>query len=152
MTNNIIKRLLVPEVMAGVAIIIGCFYLMSLVSDMPRASALLPYIVLWSGITLSVAMILVEVKKSFENREREPFFVDKQRFAIGAILSCLYVPAVGFIGFYTSTLVFIPLVGWIFGYRNKRVMAIVTAAFMAGIYFIFSFVMGKELPAELLFN
>ena len=152
MKNSLIKHLLIPETIAGILVIIACSYLLGMVSDMPRASALLPAIVLWIGILLSAVMIVSEIKKTLSGREKKPFFVDVSRFAIAAFFSCIYVPAVHFVGFYTSTLVFIPLVGWIFGYRNKKVTCLVTLTFMAGLYLIFSFVMGKDLPAELLFS
>ncbi|NVK43421.1 MAG: tripartite tricarboxylate transporter TctB family protein [Oceanospirillaceae bacterium] len=148
MKKTIIRGLLVPETIAGVVIIAACSYLLGRVENMPKASALLPELVLWFGMILASVMIFTEVKKSFKSEESNVFFVDVNRFLIAAVLSCIYVPAVHFIGFYSATALFVPLTAWMFGYRNKRVIASVSVIFIASLFVIFSLIMGKELPSE----
>lgn len=147
MKKNIIRGLLVPESIAGAVIISACVYLLGRVDAMPKASALLPGAVLWFGIVLSSIMIFSGIKNRLNSDGDIPFFVDANRFLIAAVLSCLYVPAVHFIGFYSATILFVPSTAWIFGYRNKQVIATVSIVFIASLFVIFSLIMGKELPS-----
>lgn len=150
--KHIIGRYIFPESVTGVVIISVCLYLLSLTEQMPRTSSLLPQIVLWSGIALSFIMIIQEFRKRRTNEEEKGFFVDTRRFFIAAALCSLYIPSVHYIGFYSSTIIFIPITAFLFGYRKKRVMAISTTIFVIGLLVIFSLIMGKDLPSEFFLN
>ncbi|MHA6964525.1 tripartite tricarboxylate transporter TctB family protein [Zobellella denitrificans] len=146
--KSIIGRCIFPETIAGIIIISACLYLLTLTENMPRTSSLLPQIILWSGVILSATMITQELRKRLKEQEDKTFFIDKRRFLIAATLCCLYIPSVHFVGFYSSTILFIPITALLFGYRNKTVTIAATTIFITGLFVIFSLIMGKELPSE----
>lgn len=72
-----------------------------------------------------------------------------RRFATIIALSAVYVVAVSLAGFFLSTLLIIPAMAVVIGYRNYPVIAVSALIFCAITYAIFALFLRVPLPAEL---
>lgn len=116
-----------------------------------RASAYLPTAVLGFACFLSAIWAIQSVVSI--RRERPALAVDPseaRRMITLAVLSALYALAIGWIGFFTSTIIFLPLAGVLLGYRNVIGLVIATAAFLALLYAVFGLLLNTPLPPELI--
>lgn len=115
----------------------------------PRASAYLPVAVLGLTCALSVAWAVQSIIAI--RRERPTLAVDPaeaRRLVTLGLLSLLYALAMTTIGFFTSTILFLPLAALALGYRNWRGIALATAAFIGVLYAVFGLLLQTPLPAE----
>lgn len=137
-----------PDNIAAVICIAASASLLTLSLKMPKMSALLPTAMLVAMIVLSLALIARGLVGASHEKPRAGVFVSLHRFfwAISSVLG--YVVAVDFIGFYTSSVIMIPAVAWIFGYRNPWRLALATVLFVGGTALIFQVGMNREFPAE----
>lgn len=147
MTNQTGSRILQPDNIAGVVLIAACAWLLTKVTDMPEMSALLPIAMLSTMIALSVLMILRNLIRA-EAIAVKPVFSSLSRFLLVVVCVGFYVLAVATIGFYTSTLIMLPAVAWLFGYRSIKGIALATLIFVGGIALIFLVLMNQSLPPE----
>lgn len=74
------------------------------------------------------------------------------RFAIVVAAVVLYVVGIGSVGFFTSTVVMVPGLAMLIGYRNVPVALIATAGFCAVLYGVFRLLLAVPLPPERLFQ
>ena len=117
----------------------------------PRASAYLPTAVLGLACALSLAWVVQSVLAI--RRERPTLRLDPartRRLLTLAALSLLYAVAIVGIGFFTSTMLFIPLSALLLGYRNAGGLVIATAAFAVLLYTVFGLLLRTPLPPELI--
>lgn len=116
-----------------------------------RASAYLPTAVL--GFTAFLSVIWAIQSIIAIRREVPSFAVDPaeaRRMVTLAVISVLYALSIGWVGFFTSTVVFLPLASVSLGYRNVIGVAIATLAFMALLYAVFHLLLKTPLPPELI--
>lgn len=136
------------EGIAAIVIILGASALLVEAVPMPTMSAMLPIAMLVFLIGLGAIMLVrnVIVRRKGVVQER---LVRRPKRAIGAYFAIvIYTLSVSLIGFYTSTVLMVPLVGWIFGYRNLPRLMLATAIFVGSIFVIFNLAMGQEFPVE----
>jgi len=137
---------LVPELAFAALIFAGCGWLLLHALDLPAMSALLPVAML---VLLMVLAAIRAATVLMRGTGPTGLSIDHPlRAAGGFAVLILYAFAVQLLGFYTSTIVMLPLVAWIFGYRNPRGLALATVLFVGGIYIIFSLLMGQRFPEE----
>jgi hypothetical protein len=119
-------------------------------TDFPRASAYLPVAVLGLTCALSLAWAVqsvLAIRREPPTLRLDP--AETRRLLTLAGLSLLYALAIVELGFFTSTIVFIPLAGLLLGYRDARGLAIATAAFFLLLYAVFGLLLRTPLPPEL---
>ncbi len=148
MKPEVSGRLWSADATAGVVLIGASAYLLNDAFGMPGASRMLPVVVLWIAIVLSVNLIVGSIRRRINGQAAKAFFVNKKLFFIAAAIACVYMPSVELVGFYTATTVLIPLTSWLFGYRNIKVIAATTLGFVGGMLTIFTAVMSSNFPAE----
>lgn len=129
-------------------IIIGSLALLLNAMGLPTMSALLPVTMLMCLIGLAAALVVTQYLRR-ESLPKDLGMGDLPRVFGAFAALILYVLAVQYIGFYTSTIFMIPLVAWSFGYRSLRGLALATAIFVGAIYIIFSIFMGQRFPEEI---
>ena len=126
------------EGIAAIVIMLGASALLVEAVPMPTMSAMLPIAMLVFLIGLGAIMLVrnVIVRRKGVVQER---LVRRPKRAIGAYFAIvIYTLLVSLIGFYTSTVLMVPLVGWIFGYRNLPRLMLATAIFVGSIFVIFN--------------
>lgn len=78
----------------------------------------------------------------------EPFFQHLGYFAGSIALIAAYIFLVGNLGYFTSTILFIPVMAIMLGYYRPVGILLTTAAFVGGIYIVFVQLFSRRLPAE----
>lgn len=116
------------------------------------ASAYLPSAVLGLAFLLSLIWALQNVIAllkggwSTDTTKKEDWSKLLSFFSIVLV----YVAAIPLIGFFTMTIVFIPVVTILLGYRKKSVLLGAPIVFVAALYLLFGLVLQVQLPDELL--
>lgn len=117
----------------------------------PRASAYLPVAVLGLSCALGFAWTVQSV---LAIRREPPTFrvepAEARRLVTLAVLSLIYALGVEHVGFFTATVLFLPIAGLALGYRNARGLALATLAFIALLYGVFGLLLRTPLPPELI--
>jgi hypothetical protein len=108
-----------------------------------------PSLLLW--LTLAGALVMTAmaalrliVKERGEAEAIEQIVVARLVIAVGLTLA--YVAAFIWLGYWPSTIVFLPLFSWVFGFRNIWVIAGITALFSAATWFVFTKLLYIQIP------
>lgn len=147
MSKSDTHRLLRVETLTAIGIFAAAAGFLIPTAGLPPLSALLPAAMLISLMVLAVIMLLADQRRVSAGEPAEPVTKAPKRVFGAFILVILYALSVDFIGFYISTAVAVPLVAYVFGYRNPLGLAAATLIVLAAIYLIFSFAMSQEFPA-----
>ncbi|SDM25721.1 Tripartite tricarboxylate transporter TctB family protein [Modicisalibacter muralis] len=132
---------------AGLSLI-GVVYAM----EFPRDSAYLPTAVL-SLLTLLLVMWATKAFVLVRQQRTEPLQFQKgevRRFVVLVIASIALIAISPWLGFTTSFLIFVPLTGFLLGYRKWKWLVLTGVVFTALIYLVFIVLLSRPLPAELL--
>ncbi|MBJ3774877.1 tripartite tricarboxylate transporter TctB family protein [Acuticoccus mangrovi] len=79
-----------------------------------------------------------------------PSPLEALRFAIVVVAAVLYVYGVIHVGFFTSTVIMVPVLAAALGYRNWLASLIATVIFVAVLYGVFHMLLAIPLPPETL--
>jgi len=71
-------------------------------------------------------------------------------FVIMLLTSIIYINGVTYVGYVTSSLIFIPLVTWVIGFRRPLYILLVTLIYILSVYVLFEVIFDRPLPSELL--
>lgn len=82
--------------------------------------------------------------------ERLPAGDELGRLATIIAAVVVYILCVQYLGFFTATIVMIPLLSGLVGYRNWRISLLVTAGFVVVLYAVFRLLLSIPLPPETL--
>jgi putative tricarboxylic transport membrane protein len=63
-------------------------------------------------------------------------------------MMALYIFAIDKIGYYTTTIIYIPVMAWLLGYRSKTVIIASTAIYLGVVLVVFDILFERELPEE----
>lgn len=139
-------RLLRPESLTAIGIVLVSAGLLLPTFEIRPLSALLPATMLISLILLA-AWMFVSDQRSASKKEAGKAMTKSPKRVLGAfVLVVLYALSVDFVGFYTSTALSVPLVAYLFGFKNPFGLAIATIIVLSVIYLIFGFAMNQEFP------
>ncbi len=83
-----------------------------------------------------------------ETGEVEPFFISPGYFVAAITMLTAYVLMVGQLGYFSSTILFIPAMALALGYRRPLGILLTTGAFVGMIYLIFVVMFRRRLPTE----
>lgn len=109
-----------------------------------------PSLLLWltlAGALVMIAMALFKhaTKAGTENTVLEQIGVTRLAIAVG--LTFAYLAGFIWLGYWPSTVVFLPLFSWVFGFRNVLVIVAITALFSATTWFVFTKLLYIQIPA-----
>jgi hypothetical protein len=148
MSDTKFTKLLTPQnLAAGICILVSFAFLRSAWS-FPGMSMMLPVAMLLAMILLSSAIIIRSYIAPVPETSGTPFFVAKRKFLSAVAIIIIYALAVEFVGFYTSTVIMVPVASWVFGYRSPAGIALATTIFVGGIALIFLVLMNRSFPTE----
>lgn len=102
-------------------------------------------------IVLAALAALLFVRGARMGAQRADAPVVMVWFAFLAFLACTiaYVAAVAYIGFFTASVVYIPLVAWLIGLRQHWLNALVTVIFLLATWLVFVALFARPLPKEI---
>ncbi|WBU53980.1 tripartite tricarboxylate transporter TctB family protein [Paracoccus sp. SCSIO 75233] len=147
MSNPDRSRLLRPETLTAIGIFVAAAVFIVPTFDLPPMAALLPAAMLVSLMILAAFLLVNDQRKAAAGEPAETMTRSPKRVALAFGLVVLYALSVDFIGFYVSTAISVPLVAYVFGFRNPVGLATATVIVLAAIYLIFSIAMSQEFPA-----
>ncbi len=106
---------------------------------------------LWAFLlTLCSLILYLKVLAGKESEDPKPGRLDiVLRFIV---LLMLYIPAIKFIGYFISTIVFLPVAMWLLGYRNRIAIIVITIAWMLLSYVLFFRILHVALPQGILIS
>ena len=134
---------------AGVVIFTLCALLYQITLSFPTESAQFPRIVLIFMLGLSGWMVLRSfIFADWRNMSHETFFIHTGRFALAVATMGLYIFGINYLGYYTMTTLYIPIMAVLLGYRNKFAIIFSTVIYMAIILIVFDLLFERQLPKE----
>lgn len=139
-------RLIRPETLTALGIIVLAAAFLIPTADLRPISALLPAAMLVGLIVLSGFLLLADQRKASAGDPAKSVTHAPKRVIGAFLLIVAYALATDFIGFYVSTAVTVPLVAWIFGYRRPAGLLIATVIVVGAIWAIFDFGMSQDFP------
>ncbi len=98
-------------------------------------------------MVFSAVLLIADQRKAAAGEAAQRVTKAPKRVLLAFLLIVAYAVSVDFVGFYVSTAVAIPLVAYVFGYRNPLGLAIATVIMLSMIYLIFGVAMSQEFPA-----
>lgn len=122
----------------------GVWYAASL-GEGPRV---FPLLILTPAVVLG-PLIMVRGQRKLAMGDNPAFFESPRRFFQLLLMLFLLILGVQYIGFFTTTVVLIPVTAWTLGYRNLKVIAGTTALFLGFIYLLFIEIFSRPLPPEI---
>lgn len=130
------------------ALFVLCLLAWSRSARFPDDAIVFPRIVIALLAVLSVAMLAKTFLGSGVATERRRFFIDGRRFGLTALAILAYVVAVSVLGYFTATIVFLPLMALGLGYRRPFPLALMAAFFCGAVFLVFVVMFERPLPPE----
>ncbi|WP_319518532.1 tripartite tricarboxylate transporter TctB family protein [uncultured Martelella sp.] len=147
MSDDRKNRLLRPETLTAIGLMVAAAAFLIPTAELRPISALLPAAMLIGLIVLAVLLLIGDQRRAARGEVAEPV-TKSPRQVIGAFCLILaYMLGCDFLGFYPSTIVVIPLVAWIFGFRNPLGLLAATVIVVGAIWLVFDFGMSQDFPA-----
>lgn len=138
--------LLRPESLTALGIVVVSAALLLPTWELRPISALLPGVMLIALIVLGAVMLIQDQRKARRADAAQPISEAPLRVLGAFLLIAGYAISTDLIGFYPSTIIIVPLVAYIFGYKSPIGLAIATLVVVGAIYLIFDFAMSQEFP------
>ena len=134
---------------AGILIFAVCVLLFQHTLSLPTETAQFPRVVLIIMLGLSGWMILRSfVLADWRNMQYNAFFIHGGRFTLAVVTMGLYIVGINYLGYYTATIFYIPIMAALLGYRSKIVIVFSTVIYIAIILGVFDILFERQLPKE----
>ena len=120
-------------------------------SDIPAQARLFPRMIIGftAFVTLAMALRALWALRTDGGDSGWRMFENLGRWTIAVVALPLYVLGVSTIGYFTSTLIFIPALAIVLGYRRPVVAISIALVFDVLIYIVFIAVFERRLPADI---
>lgn len=102
---------------------------------------------------MMICSVILFVRGLFWPTEGERMTPDEmRRVGISMALTIAYVALIVPLGFFTASIIYIPLAAYVLGLRRHLLIWGATAIYMAGVYYLFVRIFYTPLPRELIFR
>ena len=125
------------------------------IQDMPSGAAMFPRLILGLAVFLSVCWLISTIlpRRRPAGGPRDeatphPFMENPGNLATFLMVIAAYIALIDVIGYFTSTIVFIPAAAFALGFRRVTYTAITVLLFVGFVYFIFVVLFNRPLPIE----
>lgn len=115
----------------------------------PKA-AMFPRLVTLLMLAFSAIYLIRSLLRAPITETGTPFFTNATRFIVALVLIATYVLIFPRVGFFTATLVFVPVFSIAIGFRKLPAALLGSAVFTLGAWLIFVGLLGRRLPPEVL--
>ena len=133
---------------AAVVMFVGTVLLFRHADTFPEEVALYPRLVIGLMVILSILMFLKSFTKAERQKAFEPFFIHRKRFLLCAVMMLSYIAGVQYLGFYSATLIFVPVAAFALGYRKRRVMVVAALSYLLFIFLVFGQLFDRPFTTE----
>lgn len=152
MSQNAPNRFWRPETLTAVCLIVVAAGFLIPTAALRPLSALLPATMLVALIALGVMLLVRDQRTALAGQPALAMTKAPKRVLAAFALIALYAFCVDFIGFYPATGISVPLVAFVFGYRQPLGLALATLIVLSAIWLIFSVAMFQEFPTGRLWS
>ena len=135
------------EAVAGVALVAFAAFAWYQSYSIRGAAAFFPSLVI---VALGFFSLVYLGRSLAAPRILAPVFQRSWVFVTVFVLSVIYAYAVVSVGYLTSTIVYIPLIAYLTGFRRPVYLAVATLTYMVCVYVLFEIVFRRPLPSEML--
>ena len=146
------KQKCLEEIFVVGILIILCIYVFLTAGSFKGTSSLFPRIV--SALTAILCFLQlgasVRSLRSLQNTQEEPVGSGRS-FLLASASLVVYAALIFLLGYYTATLLYLCASIYLFGYRKKLVIVLVSAGMIGFIYGLFHLLMYVNMPKGLLF-
>jgi len=101
---------------------------------------------------LSSVMLIQSFLPMFRATRIRPFFVKPANLLISLVGIFVYILAVQWLGYFTSSVVFIPVFASVLGERSWTMLGVSTILFLVMIYLVFVVAFERPVPIEIWFD
>ncbi len=108
-----------------------------------------PLMVMIPSMFLGVAIAVRSQNKSGQQEGKIPFFTNVRRFFLMVVYMLLFFLGMDYLGYFTTSIIMLPLLSWLLGYRKPKVVMIGTICFLSLIYLLFIVIFSRPLPQEI---
>ncbi len=115
---------------------------------LPSRAAMFPRLVIALLFGFSVIYLARSVWRASPERPAAPFFRNAGRLCVALMLIVGYVLIFPRIGFFTATVVFIPVFSIAIGLRRIVAAVLASMVFTTGAWIVFVLLLGRRLPPE----
>ena len=150
--------MLTKDTYLAIAIVVFSIVVLLGTLSYPYQSAYFPRFILILLGGLGCALFVKEIKKkkpptSEKNEDRAPFFQNPAfiKVSLMIVYSVVYMLAISYIGFFSTTIVAIPIMIWLLGVRKPSTIIISTGIVVFFIYLIFDIFLRVPFPEGFLF-
>jgi hypothetical protein len=137
------------EAMVGVVLVAFSAFALAQTLAISGGARIFPLI---SVGTLGLFSAIYLARSLLAPKETEPLVTRPGIFAIVVGLTLVYMNLAVAVGYITSTILYIPAVAWLIGFRRPVYLAVTTLVYLVTVYVLFEVIFGRALPPELLFE
>ncbi|GAB4391522.1 MAG: hypothetical protein Tsb0032_03650 [Kiloniellaceae bacterium] len=119
-------------------------------ASLPSDAAMFPRLALSALAVLALVYLVRSLLRARRAQATKPLFKNAGRFVLAFALIAIYVAVFPRIGFFTATLVFIPVFVMAMGMRRAPLIAIATLAYTVVTYVLFVVLLNRPLPDDLI--
>ena len=105
-----------------------------------------PSFVTGAMAVFGILIIIRSFREKYRHKDFGPYVINVGRFLFCVIATALYFFASTEIGFLLATMIFVPLLAWLSGYRSIKPLAIGSLVYMTAIYLVFDLAFNRPLP------
>ncbi|WP_443636008.1 tripartite tricarboxylate transporter TctB family protein [Candidatus Njordibacter sp. Uisw_058] len=117
---------------------------------LPQRVGLYPKTVTGLMFLFSALLIGRSFLPAFRNHEFEKFFLAGRRLILGIAVTAAYFFLAGKVGFFAMTVIYIPVLSYLSGYRELRTILLSTFVFCIVLWLTFDLAFNRPLPPEIL--
>lgn len=145
------RSMALNDLVTGVILFVGAALVLAHVQTFPDQAARLPEMVLIFMMACAGLLTLTAARRLRLERgmPRKSIFLDARRFAISVAAMGLYILGIQYLGFYTSTVLFMPAAAYVLGARGKVMVPMTTACFLLFVFLVFDLLLQRPLPPEI---
>jgi hypothetical protein len=136
------------DMVAGLVIFVGSAAGFAHTFTMYPEAAVFPRFILGFMALLSIYLVVKNHSAGQAEAKREAFFIYPPRLLLILVLMLSYMFLVNRLGYYTSTLIFLPGTAYALGFRNLVYIAMTTLLYLLFVFLVFNTLFSLPFPAE----
>ncbi len=133
------------EVAAGLALCGFCLFAWQQAAQLRSAAGMFPKAVI---VLMGFFSVIYLLRSIFNGSATDALFQQARMFAVVLIGSVIYTLLVVTVGYVTSTVIFVPLISWMIGFRRPLYIAVTTVVYVATAYLLFEVVFERPMPDD----
>lgn len=136
------------RLIAVIILAVTAYFWMESVEISAAEARMFPHMILMSMGVLSLLLFIRSFRIPRKQRA-EPVITSMPAFTLFVLTTVVYVACVAYLGYFTSSAVYVPLVAYLIGLQKHWTSLIVTTVFLGATYLVFVVLFARPLPPEI---